>query len=66
MGHELLEGSIDVEPLVQGKKNTTCAWCPYQAVCQYDETLGDRPRQAYQRPAEEVWEAMEQSGKEEM
>lgn len=66
MGHELLDGSIDVEPLVQGKKNTTCAWCPYQAVCQYDETLGDRPRQAYQRPADEVWEAMEQSGKEEM
>ena len=65
MGHELLDGSIDVEPLVQGKQNTTCAWCPYQAVCQFDETLGDRTRQAYQRPASEVWEAMEQSGKEE-
>jgi ATP-dependent helicase/nuclease subunit B len=65
MGHELLSGSIDAEPIVQGKQNTACSWCPYAAVCQYDETLGDHGRAAYQQPAEMVWEAMDQSEKEE-
>ncbi|MDO5548615.1 MAG: exodeoxyribonuclease V subunit gamma [Eubacteriales bacterium] len=64
MGQELLEGSVEAEPIVQGKQNTACTWCPYAAVCQYDETLGDHGRPAYQRPAAEVWESLEQSGKE--
>ena len=64
LGESLYEGNIAVNPY-EYKTRTSCDWCPYQAVCQFDETLGDRTRQAYQRPASEIWEAMEQSGKEE-
>lgn len=64
MGHELLAGSIEAQPIVKGKKETACTWCAYAAVCQYDETLGDCGRPAYHRAADEIWDAMEQEEEE--
>ncbi len=64
MGRELMNGDVEARPIIKGKKDTACTWCPYAAVCQYDETLGDRGRPAYHRPPEQIWEAIEQEGKE--
>lgn len=59
MGHELLDGSVEAEPIVRGKQDTECRWCPYQSVCQFDESLGDGMRKVYKKPAKDVWEAIE-------
>ncbi len=63
MGREMLDGDVEAHPVVKGKQDTACTWCPYAVVCQYDESLGDRSRPAYHRSAQQVWDAMEQEGK---
>ncbi len=55
MGHELLDGNIEAVPVMRGKQDTACQWCPYQQVCQRDETLGDTVRKVYKKKTAEVW-----------
>lgn len=60
LGREMLAGDVEARPVVKGKQDTACTWCPYAAVCQYDESLGDQNRPAYHRPTQQIWDAMEQ------
>ena len=63
MGREMLDGDVEARPIIKSKQETACTWCPYAAVCQYDESLGDENRPAYHRPTQQIWDAMEQEGK---
>lgn len=62
MGREMLDGDVEARPIIKSKQETACTWCPYAAVCQYDESLGDENRPAYHRPTQQIWDAMEQEG----
>lgn len=59
----ILEGSASIEPYELGNEQA-CTWCPYRAVCGFDEGIKGY---AYQRlrplSLEECWKAIEEGSK---
>ena len=63
-GREILDGEIAVNPYQQGAK-TACDYCPYHSVCGFDKkTGGYRYRRFQALKPEEIWEEIEEPGKE--
>ncbi len=60
MGQELLAGSVDADPAVQGNVSQ-CEWCDFRAACRFDESAGDRCRMLKQWKDTEVWEKLEEN-----
>ena len=59
MGQELLAGSIEADPCVQGSA-VQCDWCHFRAACRFDESTGDRYRMLKKWKDSEVWEKLEE------
>ena len=59
MGQELLSGSVDADPCVQGNI-PHCEWCDYRAACRFDESAGDQYRMLKKWKDSEVWEKLEE------
>ncbi len=59
MGKEVLAGSVDADPAVQGNVSQ-CEWCDFRAACRFDETAGDRCRMLKKWKDSEVWEKLEE------
>lgn len=55
-GKEILDGEIGVEPY-KYKQRTACDYCPYHAVCGFDQkTSGYEYKKWKSRKTEEIWE----------
>ena len=59
MGQELLAGSVEANPCVQGNA-VQCDWCAFRAACRFDESAGDRYRMMKKWKDSEVWEKLEE------
>lgn len=59
MGQELLAGSVDADPCVQGNV-PQCEWCDFRAACRFDESAGDQYRMLKKWKDSEVWEKLEE------
>lgn len=59
MGEEMLSGEVSMKPYKK-KKVTSCTYCSYAAVCQFDPGLKDnRYRNLEERKDDEVWKLIE-------
>lgn len=59
LGKEMLEGDISIKPY-KNKKNTSCQYCNYASICQFDTILRDNKyRIITDKSDSEVWELME-------
>lgn len=64
MGEEILGGNVDIKPYKK-KRITSCAYCAYASVCQFDLTIkGNRYKIIKDRKDAEVWENMKEKGQE--
>lgn len=58
LGNAVLQGEIGASPL-QNKDWSACKYCPYRAVCRFDERIpGYQARQIQKKEADEVLEQM--------
>ena len=58
MGRELLAGSVQADPCVQGGV-AQCEFCDYRAACGFDESAGDQYRPLKKWKDGEVWDKLE-------
>ena len=58
MAQELLAGSVQADPCVQGNV-ARCEWCDYRAACHFDESAGDQYRVLKKWKDIEVWDKLE-------
>ena len=57
---EILTGSAAIRPYKK-KSGTSCQFCAYSAVCQFDPSRKDNGfRQLYDRPSDKVWDMIDQ------
>lgn len=64
IGREILDGETGVNPYKQGPRSA-CDYCPYHAVCGFDlKTSGYRFRRFKKLKTEEIWQEIEDTGKE--
>ncbi len=60
LAKEIMEGEAAVRPYELGNEQA-CAWCPYQAVCGFDEGIkGYERRRLRPLSPEECWKAIEE------
>ncbi len=59
LGEEMLQGNVSISPYKQ-KKFTSCTYCNYSAICQFDPRLKDNNyRNLQELKDDEVWNRME-------
>ncbi|MGI5977898.1 MAG: PD-(D/E)XK nuclease family protein [Oscillospiraceae bacterium] len=58
LGRELKSGSIEASPYYKSEQENACLFCPYQAVCRFDEGR-DRRRYLKKVSPQEFWEELE-------
>ncbi len=63
MGREILDGTVDVSPYRNGGR-TACDYCPYHAVCGFDQQSAGFDYQRWRAmKSEEIWEEIDGGGK---
>ena len=59
LGENLKSGSIEAAPYYKSVQENACLWCPYQAVCRFDEGR-DRRRWLKKVTPQEFWDELEE------
>ena len=60
LGEEILKGNVKVSPYKSGK-NTSCNYCLYKSVCQFDTLLEDNQYRILKNlKKEEIWQKLKQ------
>ncbi|MCR5331348.1 MAG: PD-(D/E)XK nuclease family protein [Lachnospiraceae bacterium] len=57
---KILNGNVDIDPFEDGNIHA-CTYCPYNAVCGFDRSLGYRYRKLKKADEEEIWKKIENS-----
>ena len=58
LGKDLKSGSIEAAPYYKSEQENACLFCPYQAVCRFDEGR-DRRRYLKKVSPQEFWDELE-------
>ena len=58
LGRDLKSGSIEAAPYYKSEQENACLFCPYQAVCRFDEGR-DRRRYLKKVSPQEFWDELE-------
>ncbi len=57
LGQDILNGEIGVHPYDRGSRGNACNYCPYQAVCGFDEDIeGFEVNRIREMSRDEVWQ----------
>lgn len=61
IGKEIMKGNIGVHPYDRGSRGHGCSYCPYRAVCGFDEDLeGFESRRIKEMSKDDIWRLMEE------
>ena len=56
-----MKGNIGVHPYDRGSRGHGCSYCPYRAVCGFDEDLeGFESRRIKEMSKDDIWRLMEE------
>ena len=64
IAQDMLSGKADISPYkISGKNESSCSYCPFPEICQFDAKLNNKYRSVKKLSDEEVWEAIKNAGK---
>ena len=58
MSRDIMGGTIGVEPYRKENDKTSCDFCPYHGICQFDPKMGQEYRNLQELSDDEVYEKL--------